>query len=108
MGREQILTEIFSVLLSKGELHECPESSERYCMWLIQNSNLELLRAAQKYLKTLKHLTFTGSVVTVQSPMEPYDGKVLTSKDWNAVCYPMADAATWKNGCRKAAPMADQ
>ncbi|KAK5214439.1 hypothetical protein LTS03_004102 [Exophiala xenobiotica] len=52
---------------------------------LIQDSNLELLRAAQKYLKTLKHLTFTGSVANVRNPMEPYDGMVLTSKDWNQV-----------------------
>lgn len=46
-------------------------------------SNLELLRAAQKYAKGLKHFTFTGSLVTVHDIMKPYDGRVLTADDWN-------------------------
>lgn len=47
--------------------------------------NLELLRAAQKYAKGLKHFTFTGSLVTVHDIMKPYDGRVLTAGDWNPV-----------------------
>ncbi|KAH0838987.1 oxidoreductase [Fonsecaea pedrosoi] len=47
--------------------------------------NLELLHAAQKYCKSLKHFTYTGSMVAVHDVTKPLDGRVLKSTDWNPV-----------------------
>ena len=52
------------------------------------NSNLELLRAAKKYSTSLKHFTYTGSMVTVYDVTKPLGGRVLKSTDWNPVCRP--------------------
>ncbi|KIX99879.1 uncharacterized protein Z520_04515 [Fonsecaea multimorphosa CBS 102226] len=52
--------------------------------------NLELLRAAQKYCKSLKHFTYTGSLVTVYDVTKPLDGRVLRSTDWNPVSVEVA------------------
>ncbi|KAK6384902.1 hypothetical protein LTS17_002465 [Exophiala oligosperma] len=47
--------------------------------------NLELLHAARKYSKDLKHFCFTGSIVSVADVSKPFSGKVLTANDWNEV-----------------------
>ncbi|OQU95501.1 hypothetical protein CLAIMM_01691 [Cladophialophora immunda] len=52
--------------------------------------NLELLRAARKYCKSLKHFTYTGSLVTVYDVTKPLDGRVLKSTDWNPVSVEVA------------------
>ncbi|OAP59346.1 hypothetical protein AYL99_06644 [Fonsecaea erecta] len=52
--------------------------------------NLELLRATKKYCKSLKHFTYTGSLVTVYDITKPLDGRVLTSTDWNPVSVEVA------------------
>ncbi|KAJ9609188.1 hypothetical protein H2200_006960 [Cladophialophora chaetospira] len=47
--------------------------------------NLEILRAAHRLGKSIKHFTYTGSIVTVYDVMKPLTARVLNSTDWNPV-----------------------
>lgn len=56
--------------------------------------NLELLSAARKYSKALKHFCFTGSIVSVTDVTKPFSGRALTTNDWNEVLFASSSLLT--------------